>query len=69
LSVLETDRLTLDRLSTADAAFIVERLNEPSFLRHIGDKGVRTEADACRYLEAGPEKEAEVRLFARDLRG
>ncbi len=54
MSVLETDRLTLDRLSTADAAFLVELLNEPSFLRYIGDKGVRTEADACRYLEAGP---------------
>jgi RimJ/RimL family protein N-acetyltransferase len=38
----------------ADAAFVVELLNEPSFLRHIGDKGVRTEADACRYLAAGP---------------
>ena len=54
MSVLETGRLTLDRLSTADAAFLVELLNEPSFLRYIGDKGVRTEGDACRYLEAGP---------------
>jgi len=54
LSVLETERLTLQRLSARDAAFIVELLNEPSFLRYIGDKGVRSEADACRYLEAGP---------------
>jgi RimJ/RimL family protein N-acetyltransferase len=38
----------------ADAAFVVELLNDPSFLQHIGDKGVRTEADACRYLETGP---------------
>jgi RimJ/RimL family protein N-acetyltransferase len=52
--VLETDRLTLRRLTTDDAGFLVELLNEPSFLLHIGDKGVRTEADACRYLEAGP---------------
>jgi RimJ/RimL family protein N-acetyltransferase len=54
VTVLETDRLTLHRFSTGDAPFIVELLNEPSFVRHIGDKGVRTEADACRYLEAGP---------------
>jgi ribosomal-protein-alanine N-acetyltransferase len=54
VSVLETDRLTLHRFSTQDAPFIVGLLNEPSFLRYIGDKGVRTEADACRYLEAGP---------------
>jgi ribosomal-protein-alanine N-acetyltransferase len=52
--VLATARLDLLRFSTDDAAFIVELLNEPSFLRHIGDKGVRTEADAGRYLEAGP---------------
>jgi len=52
--VLETDRLALRRLTTDDAGFLVELLNEPSFLLHIGDKGVRTEADACRYLERGP---------------
>jgi ribosomal-protein-alanine N-acetyltransferase len=52
--VLETDRLALRRLAADDAGFLVELLNEPSFLLHIGDKGVRTEADACRYLEAGP---------------
>jgi RimJ/RimL family protein N-acetyltransferase len=54
LPVLETDRLALHRFSAEDAAFIVELLNDPSFLRYIGDKRVRTEADAVRYLEAGP---------------
>jgi RimJ/RimL family protein N-acetyltransferase len=52
--VHETARLALHRFTGADAAFLVELLNEPSFLRYIGDKGVRTEADACRYLETGP---------------
>jgi len=52
--VLETDRLALRRFTAGDAAFLVELLNDPSFLRHIGDKGVRTEADALRYLETGP---------------
>jgi len=52
--VLETDRLTLQRLTPDDAPFIRELLNEPSFLRHIGDKGVRTTADAVRYIETGP---------------
>ena len=54
MTVLETARLTLHRFCTDDAAFVVELLNEPSFLRYIGDKGVRTEADAGRYLETGP---------------
>ena len=51
---LETDRLRLRPLTFGDADFIVELLNEPSFLRYIGDKGVRDQASACRYLEAGP---------------
>jgi [ribosomal protein S5]-alanine N-acetyltransferase len=52
--VLVTERLALRRLTTGDAEFILELLNEPSFLQHIGDKGVRTHADACRYIETGP---------------
>jgi len=52
--VLETQRLTLHKLSTEDADFILELLNEPSFLRYVGDKGVRTQADACRYVSTGP---------------
>ncbi len=54
LKVLETDRLILRRLSTDDAEFILELLNEPSFLRFIGDKGVRTLEDARNYILNGP---------------
>ena len=54
MTVLETDRLVIRRLSADDAPFILELLNQPSFLRFIGDKGVRSLADAVRYLETGP---------------
>jgi RimJ/RimL family protein N-acetyltransferase len=54
LRVLETERLVLRRLTGDDAAFIFKLLNEPSFLRYIGDKGVRTRADAVAYIENGP---------------
>lgn len=54
MTVLESDRLILRRLTPDDAAFIVELLNQPSFLRFIGDKGVRNPQDASRYLETGP---------------
>jgi RimJ/RimL family protein N-acetyltransferase len=54
LKVLETDRLILRWLSTDDAEFILELLNEPSFLRFIGDKGVRTLDDARDYISNGP---------------
>ena len=56
MKVLETDRLVLRRLSAADAPFILELLNEPSFLRFIGDRGVRTLDDAREYIRKGPEE-------------
>lgn len=52
--VLETARLRLSPLSADDAEFILGLLNEPSFLRFIGDRGVRTMDDARRYIEEGP---------------
>ena len=55
MTLLETPRLRLSRLTQADAAFLVALLNQPSFLRFIGDKQVRNEADAVRYLREGPD--------------
>ena len=52
--MLETERLALRRLSLEDADFILELLNEPSFLEHIGDRGVRTVEDALQYIRTGP---------------
>jgi [ribosomal protein S5]-alanine N-acetyltransferase len=52
--VLDTERLILRELCERDAAFIVELLNQPSFLEHIGDRGVRDQADARRYIADGP---------------
>ena len=48
--VLETERLILRRLSIDDAEFVLELLNEPSFLRYIGDRGVRNLEDAAQYI-------------------
>ena len=52
--ILETERLTLRKLSIDDAEFTLELLNEPSFLRYIGDKGVRNLDDARQYILNGP---------------
>jgi RimJ/RimL family protein N-acetyltransferase len=54
MRVIETKRLRLRHLDYGDAPFILNLLNQESFLRHIGDKGVRTPADARRYLREGP---------------
>ncbi len=52
--ILDTERLTLRKLSYDDAEFILRLLNDPDFLRFIGDKGVRTLEDARGYLRTGP---------------
>jgi RimJ/RimL family protein N-acetyltransferase len=54
VQVLKTERLVLRHLGPDDAPFILRLLNEPSWLQNIGDKGVRTTADAQRYIETGP---------------
>ncbi len=54
MNILETERLQLSQLSLADAGFILELVNEPDFIRFIGDKGVRTLEDAQNYLRNGP---------------
>jgi len=48
--VLETERLILRRLTTGDAEFVLELLNEPSFLQYIGDRGVRNLEEAREYI-------------------
>lgn len=53
-TVLETPRLTVRELALEDADFICRLLNDADFLRYIGDRGVRTPADAQQYLLAGP---------------
>ncbi|MGE5199841.1 MAG: GNAT family N-acetyltransferase [Rhodospirillaceae bacterium] len=52
--VFETDRLVIRQLTVDDSHFILRLLNEPSFLQHIGDRGVRNLADATQYILTGP---------------
>ncbi len=53
-AVLETQRLALRELTAGDAPFILKLLNEDGFLEFIGDKGVRSLADARQYIARGP---------------
>jgi RimJ/RimL family protein N-acetyltransferase len=52
--VLETRRLHLRRLSTADAAFLVDVFNDPAFVRFVGDRNIRTIDQATEFIENGP---------------
>ena len=51
---LKTERLLVRKFDTNDAEFILHLLNQPSFIRFIGDKHVRTVDDATKYLSTGP---------------
>ncbi len=50
MPIIETERLRLDEFSPDDADFILALVNEPGFHRFIGDRGVRSPADARHYL-------------------
>jgi [ribosomal protein S5]-alanine N-acetyltransferase len=50
LKELETSRLSLRQFSLADDAFILQLLNDPAWLRYIGDRGVKTLEDAQRVI-------------------
>lgn len=50
--VAETPRLCLRRLTLGDAPFYLRLLNEPTWLAHIGDRGVRTLEDAQAHIRA-----------------
>lgn len=54
MQVLETERLILRHFCIDDGEFIIRLLNEPSFIKRIGDKGVRNGEDAKQYLLSGP---------------
>jgi RimJ/RimL family protein N-acetyltransferase len=54
MTILETKRLLLSRLSYDHCEFIFELVNEPSFKQFIGDKDVHSPEDARRYLREGP---------------
>jgi RimJ/RimL family protein N-acetyltransferase len=54
LTNLQTERLLLRPFTIDDAEFILTLLNEPSFLRYIGDKKVRNLDGARQYILNGP---------------
>ena len=54
MAICETERLRLRHLSGSDAEFILDLLNDPDFVRGIGDRAVRTLAEARHYILTGP---------------
>ena len=62
--ITQTARLRLEALSLKDAPFILNLLNSPGWLKYIGDRGVKSLADAEAYLTDGPMKDLETYGFS-----
>jgi RimJ/RimL family protein N-acetyltransferase len=54
MKVLDTERLILRTLHEDDAEFYLRLVNQPSWLRFIGDRGIRTPEAARAALLSGP---------------
>jgi len=54
MKILSTERLCLRTINQDDAPFYYELVNDPTWLAHIGDKGVRSIDDARRAISDGP---------------
>jgi RimJ/RimL family protein N-acetyltransferase len=59
--VLATARLRLRTAHPDDADFYLALVNDPGFLEHIGDRGIRTREDALQALLDGPIAMQEMR--------
>ena len=51
MKILETERLILREIAENDAEFMLDLLNQPSFIKYIGDRNVRTVEAAREFIE------------------
>ncbi len=67
MKILETERLLLRHLSSDDAVFMLELMNEPSYIQNIGDRRIRTLEGAKVYITKGPMVSYATNGFGLDL--
>jgi RimJ/RimL family protein N-acetyltransferase len=67
MKILETERLLIRRFTSDDAPFILEQVNEPSFIQNIGDRNIRSVEDARAYLQNGAIASYEKHGFGLSL--
>jgi RimJ/RimL family protein N-acetyltransferase len=51
MKILETERLVLREVDAGDDAFMLDLLNQPSFIRYIGDRNVRDLEQSREFIE------------------
>jgi RimJ/RimL family protein N-acetyltransferase len=72
VNILETSRLRVRTATPDDHAFFYALVNDPDFIEHIGDKGIRTQDEARAALLSGPIAMQEERghsLYVVELKG
>ena len=52
MKILETERLILREITESDAEFILDLLNQPSFIKYIGDRNLRTADQSRDFIES-----------------
>jgi ribosomal-protein-alanine N-acetyltransferase len=51
MKILETERLILREIDASDDAFMLDLLNQPSFIKYIGDRNVRDLEQSREFIE------------------
>lgn len=54
MKVMETERLAIRHMSIDDAQFMLTLMNDPAWLRYIGDRNIKSLEDAQNYIRKGP---------------
>ena len=57
--LIETERLRLRPVTIGDTTLMLAVWNDPAFIRHVADRGIRTDVQAKEALQAGA-----LKLFA-----
>jgi len=52
MKILETERLVLREIDERDDAFMLDLLNQPSFIKYIGDRNVRNLEQSREFIES-----------------
>lgn len=53
--IIETERLNIRHIEESDAEFIHSLFNTDTFIKYIGDRNLKTIADAQTYIQTGPQ--------------
>lgn len=63
MQILTTERLNIRHIEERDAEFIHALFNTESFIKYIGDRNLKSVADAQAYIRTGPRAMYEERGF------